>query len=155
MYLTLQQIFDKAVSGIIKQGCLSLTVQSGPCWYRLVKEGGAVVSCPVGHLIPETHYTPDFETIDVATLIDPSYLDNRPTYPRFCEISHKFHQAMALSGVDVNDEEIVKLLVNLQECHDGAGSPEEFSQRAIWLAEELGLSYGVCLPQNQVVQTVS
>lgn len=51
-----QEAFDKAVSGVIKQGSKSFT--SNGCKYR----GPNGLKCAVGHLIPNDIYEPDMET---------------------------------------------------------------------------------------------
>ncbi len=65
--LTLQEVFDKSVGALLKQGCRSLLAEPIPpkepvqavttCAYRGIE--GA--KCAVGHLIDDAHYSPAFE----------------------------------------------------------------------------------------------
>ena len=63
--MTTQQIFDKAVGGVIKQGGRSVTVDDDEvrCQYR----GPNNLRCAVGHIINYDYYQEGLETANVHT----------------------------------------------------------------------------------------
>lgn len=61
--MNLQQLFDKACSGVVGQGRPSMN-HNGLCQYRLQHKANAEVKCAIGWLIPDEVYAQhdDFDT---------------------------------------------------------------------------------------------
>jgi hypothetical protein len=108
--LTRQEIFDKAVGGVIKQGARS--VEDGACVYRT--EDGR--KCVVGQLIDDAHYHPSLE-------------GRRAGYPSVIA-------ALKQSGVDGAGA----LLAALQDAHDNARGLNGFKQHARLIAAHYNLN---------------
>lgn len=64
-----QTVFNKAVTGLFKQGCKS-RVEDDDCLYR----GPNNTRCAVGMLISNTNYSPEMENKSVFTLYEASLL---------------------------------------------------------------------------------
>lgn len=90
--LTNQQIFDKVLAHLRKQGHASNN-SLGACLYR----SGTGAMCAVGCLIPDSAYNPEIESIDVHLLPD---------------------EVLVASGIDPNDDVQMELCDNLQVAHD-------------------------------------
>ena len=108
-YLTLQEIYDTAVGGVLNQGgrsrldglekansFLGNEDLTKNCAYR----GPNGEKCPVGFLIKDEYYNPEIEN---------ETLDNK---------SSKIYEYLKKSGVDVDDHQTFWLLLNLQTVHD-------------------------------------
>lgn len=63
--VTAQEIFDVAVTGVIRQGGPSTREDTVACLYR----GPNGRSCGVGQVIPDSRFKPAWENIKVASLI--------------------------------------------------------------------------------------
>ena len=48
--LTMQQVFDNALNGVVKQGCFSIDLHNGGCFYNSREIPN--VHCGIGHSIP-------------------------------------------------------------------------------------------------------
>ena len=110
--LTLQEIFDKAYIGVVKQGRPSSDVNG--CHYTL-NTGNAVLHCAVGHLFPEGTDTDDFNCLMVTE-----------AETRLTEKGEKLASALTNAGVNVDSKSNVLLLSRLQKAHDGAPTDNRF-----------------------------
>ena len=54
-----EELFHRAVSGVMQQGCLSKNLETGFCYYRHPDDPN--IRCALGHLIPDDVYTEDME----------------------------------------------------------------------------------------------
>lgn len=120
--LTLQQIFDRAVLGVVEQGAFAALPHNGACRYRL-KVGNKTLACGVGQLIKPENYDPFAEGVGVRTLR--ALVVGRPTSDD--DFPFRLGAALALSGVDVTDKQTVSLLANLQVAHDQAAQRDNMS----------------------------
>lgn len=91
--MTKQEIFDKVAKHLIKQNCKSLDDITG-CCYRGVNN----TMCAVGCLIKDEFYNESLENKTV-----------RNTYVK---------EALKFSGIDVEDDSIIGMLIELQDTHD-------------------------------------
>lgn len=88
-----QQVFDKVLNGLRKQGCISVN-DAGVCMYR----GAGGMKCGIGMLISDEHY---YEGLEEEGVIEPRVVE-----------------ALSLSGV-IAEEEDMALLNKLQcKLHD-------------------------------------
>jgi len=101
--MEIQEMFDKAVSGVLKQGAPSVKKnpygQNVDCRYR----DGYGNKCAIGHLFSDSLYNPKWEggSIDPYLALD-----------------------MRLVS-DINDTRRFKFLKDLQRCHDDATEDDE------------------------------
>lgn len=95
--MTNQEIFDKALAAIRKQGEPSYDSVNSECRYRL-ETGGKVLKCPVGHFIPKKDYNPKMEGTTLT-------MSN-------CAIFKYFSKNYTESNIDLFDA--------IQNCHDSA-----------------------------------
>ena len=100
-----QEIYDKVKEHLLKQGARSLLVDNpnGTCAYR----GGNGAMCAAGILIKDEHYDEELETKST--------------------VYYKVSAALRKSGIDVDKEEVKRLVENLQELHDGI-EPENWER---------------------------
>jgi hypothetical protein len=96
--MTLQEIFDRSVSGLIQQGARSSDDQNfcqyrSPCGNR----------CAIGLLIPDEHYNPDIETLGINI---------------FQKTDDLLFEVCKQSGIDLNSKTVFSLATDLQEMHD-------------------------------------
>lgn len=126
--LSHQQIFTKAVRGVVRQGSLAMT--QGACKYRAVK-GEKVLMCGVGQLISTDVYASNFEGCS-AGHCGPTdwHRDNR---------APRLGLALIFSGVDVTDTGTVDLLDQIQSAHDCAHDLQDFIRGAKDVATQFGL----------------
>lgn len=111
--LSLQEIFNKAVGGIMQQQerCVG---DNGGCAYR----DGLGNKCVVGYLIDDEHYTPACEGMIVYTAW--SVLDRPADYLQSeLVIALAIRDSLNASGVDMLDSEVFTLLSYMQQVHDG------------------------------------
>lgn len=104
----IQELFDKAVGGLLKQGrpCMS----DFGCVYR---DGGD--RCVVGFLLNDDINPYNFNSVPVSALIS----DDRQMYD---ELTKKLlREALEASGIEVNTTSL-QFLNALQEVHDGFSS---------------------------------
>ncbi len=129
--LTLQEIFDKVVTGLLKQGECARSRLT--CQYRLEKVDGKVIKCAVGQLISDETYRPEIEG---STLI-------------ICKNSVLSKKAQLLkgilleNGVDIGDKPTLNFLVSAQDIHDFT-SVENWKEKYRKLGEEYNLNTEVC-----------
>jgi hypothetical protein len=132
--LTLQEIFDKSVSGILKQGTKAYGTYDGldyVCVYRS-PEG---YKCAAGQLIDDEHYDSSFE----GRGVDP-YLETA-TYPT----DAKLRAALEKSGVPLTHD-VLQMISALQRAHDEASNynfVNDFRRAARVVAEDWGLHTAV------------
>lgn len=129
--LTHQEIFDRAVTGVIKQGALS-QMNGGRCRYRATKKG-KTLACGVGQVIADDLYTKVFENCGVDRAI--------PSYDGYEDRQgERLMLALLFSGVDVTTPDTLSLLVDLQNAHDGSRDVAEFVRKATRLASDRKLN---------------
>ena len=126
--MTLQQIFDKAVLATAAQGVPSMRVNygsNGPpliCAYR--SDTGC--KCPVGHLIDDEHYSPDFEGSTVTRHWGGLW------------------EALVASGVLITPRSL-ELLTSLQQAHDLA-DPDDFPAAFALAASATAQAFHLIMP---------
>lgn len=133
--MTLQEIFDKSVAGIKKQGRLSQgpvnpgTGKPGMCYYRHPDD--PAVRCAVGHLIPDELY--DRKLMECRDVTSDNVLGT---------------SMRALLGipirVDAHPSPVVSMLSQLQTAHDNSSTVEEFLTRAASVARLFHLDPAAC-----------
>jgi hypothetical protein len=109
--LTKQQIFDKALNGVRQQGGPSnngvgVVSAKGACAYR----GTAGTKCGIGHLIPDDHYLPRFDSANNSGV-------------RRLLRGDLFRAALAAGGVVEPD---IDFLEHIQRAHDGSSHQDQF-----------------------------
>jgi len=124
MNLTMQEIFDKSVKGVIAQGKPAVA-NDAQCAYR-TPDG---CKCAVGQLIPDDKYDPSWDAPYEPTLIDESTPQGEAL-------------RAALGGLN-NDE--LALLSDLQAAHDNGSLDDDwldkFKISSQSIAERWGLDY--------------
>jgi len=128
--LTKQQIFNRAVLGVVRQGALS-RMKGGECRYRAFVDGN-VRACGVGQLIADDLYQERIEGVGVAVATP---------HRAFTDKAEALMLALLFSGVDVTDPEVAKLLKQIQSAHDNAWSVPEFVNVCHWVAFDFGLTF--------------
>lgn len=116
-----QELFDKAVTGILKQGGPSV---DSDCMNGCVYRGPHGLRCAIGHLIED-------ETLLEETCGISNLLLRRPAV----------REALGVEGTD--DE---RFLCDLQSCHDmpsGIAQPEEYIRRFRDHATAFAVRYGL------------
>ena len=121
MQLANQEIFDKALFGIRKQGYRK-SANGEVCLYRSTQEDGSTLACAVGHCIPD----------DVAHLWD---ADDHVT--SIGSIYHRREKHFS----EFFSEESLPLLCELQTMHDTMTSPEVFEDGMKMIATQYNLVY--------------
>lgn len=116
--LTNQEIFDKALAHLRKQGTAS-AVEYGVCSYR----DGRGKACAVGALIPDYAYLPVFDTGQLGSVI--SLIRGSATRPG-ASPEKPMSRALLAGGVDVMQEGVPTLLQALQVAHDMASGTPDF-----------------------------
>lgn len=118
--MELQEIFNRAVNGVIEQGRLGVPVPmefdveplascSTPCAYSHFVDG-RYIHCAVGQLVAQD----DNVSYEGVTIGDPDYpgvYDSRRT---------ELHRDLVSKGVDIQSRDIHTLLSKLQKAHDYA-----------------------------------
>lgn len=121
--LTNQEIFDKSVGHLLKQGIKSEVYTKGQvvlCAYRST-DG---LKCAIGALIDDAHYTPQFEGESV--------------------FNPEVRAALDKSGVTyVFEGQTADLLAALQDMHDG-------EDESLWLQEALLIAKSFDLDHSAV-----
>ena len=132
--MTLQEMFDKSVTGIKTQGRLSQgpvnpgNGKPGACYYRHPDD--PTVRCAVGHLIPDELYDRKMEGRNVSSgAVLGTAMRERLGIPR----SHAGHPSPAVS-----------MLSQLQTAHDDSHTVEEFLTRATDVARAYRLNSAAC-----------
>lgn len=133
--MTLQEMFDKAVTGIKKQGRLSQgpanpgNGKPGVCYYRHPDD--PAVRCAAGHLIPDELY--DSKTMEGRGVRSDAVLGT---------------SMRALLGIPRtapgHRSPVVSMLAQLQTTHDNALTVEEFLTGAAEVAHQFMLDAKVC-----------
>ena len=133
--MTLQEMFDKAVTGIKKQGRLSQgpanpgNGKPGVCYYRHPDD--AAVRCAVGHLIPDEPY--DSKTMEGRSVNSDAVLGAPMREHLGIPRSSAGHPSPAVS-----------MLSALQTTHDHSSTVEEFLDRAAKVAHRFMLDAKEC-----------
>jgi hypothetical protein len=96
--LTRQTIFNRAVTGLVKQGQQARNT-SGDCQYR----GHGGTKCALGLLIPDKHYNPDAEG---TMVVKEDHTKDVVYY--MCKAS----------GINLDFEPTRNLVADLQDMHD-------------------------------------
>ena len=128
--LTKQQIFNRAVLGVVRQGALS-RMKGGECRYRAFVDGN-VRACGVGQLIADDLYQERIEGASVKCAA-PHLADTDKT--------EALMLALLFSGVDVTDPDVVRLLRRIQSAHDNASGVPEFVNVCRGMALDFGLAF--------------
>lgn len=116
--MTMQDLFDRAVGGVLKQGAPSVERRTGRCLYR----GPHSTCCAAGHLIDDTHYKSHFEG-DIVTTFD------------ILDAIEK-----SIPGLKIGQQERY-LIENLQTSHDAAARQNDFVSFFTARVKELALRY--------------
>lgn len=162
--MTNQELFDKVVRAIVKQGRGSINSE-GLCVYR----GPDGLKCAVGHIIPDELYSPLIEKTSAMTLVTGKYKERHLFEESFREIENPFQRRATIEahervhswlrdvvGVDAD------LLEHLQAAHDdaaiedhddGCGEPVEvattgevFISRFMQSARLIARRHGLVMP---------
>lgn len=133
--MTLQEMFDKAVTGIKTQGRLSQgpvnpgNGKPGVCYYRHPDD--AAVRCAVGHLIPDEMY--DGKKMEGRSVNSDAVL------------GAPLREHLGIPRVSAgHPSPPVSMLFQLQTAHDDSHTVEEFLTRAASLARVFRLDPAVC-----------
>jgi hypothetical protein len=118
--ITLQEMFDRAVLGVVTQGKPSVTAVA--CMYR----GEAGTKCAVGHLINDAVYTPELETNGCRS---------------------KIVQAALEQSIGELPASSLGLLVLLQRAHDGASEFSDFLPEFTALARLIATDFNLTFPE--------
>ena len=143
MALSAQELFDRGLAGIRQQGCRSS--KDGACKYRLRTDDGRTLKCAVGHIIPDTIYTPRMENfIDVVW----DEFDSLRTL--IGQENYKLACAMQRAHDRATDGYEREWVLSSEELSDlSLDSQEEYVEKAFEkVAERFGLTY-VRLPWNR------
>ncbi|ARU21194.1 Inclusion body protein [Ralstonia solanacearum] len=97
--LAIEDLFERVRAHLLAQQCRSEDADGEPR-YR----GPSNRRCGIGALIDDAHYRADIEGLGVSLLRVPG------NDPLSC--------ALRRSGVDVDDDRVVELLIDLQDIHD-------------------------------------
>lgn len=133
--MTLQEIFDKSVTGIKKQGRLSQgpvnpgNGKPGVCYYRHPDD--PAVRCAVGHLIPDEMY--DGKKMEGRSVNSDAVL-GAPL---------REHLGIPRDSAG-HPSPPVSMLSQLQTAHDNAPTVEKFLISAADVARQFHLSSAVC-----------
>ena len=103
--LSLQQIFDKVATHLLKQGKRSGIGIEGAGSFYCMYRGLDGLMCAVGCLIPDNAYDKRFDGASDSSV-------------DMLAESHTFRAALAAGGVDLLDEDVLALLADLQTVHD-------------------------------------
>ena len=132
--MTHQEVFNKAVLGLLKQAVPSRN-KNGFCTYRSDPTNPASNKCAVGQLMPDDKYLPLFD-------------DSTEGSTSVSTLSKKQYFREALVGVDLDDQVQVAELGQLQQCHDVASDYDSFvSELKVRLEEELPFRWKAFLAQ--------
>lgn len=146
-----QEIFTKAVMGVIEQGDVAVS-DSGSCMYRTTKvvpgKGTVVCKCGIGQLIPEGDYDRALENTNVTKLV--AY-----AMGRLVVLTHEqelraqaFKRAMEHSGIDITDDKTVVLLSSIQSMHDKAEDIDHFIDNVHKFVASEHNRFGLVLPEG-------
>ena len=128
-FLTHQELFDRAIDHLFRQGQAALLPRGGGAYRGF--HGG----CPVGSLINPLHYTSAMEGVPVRYVDKPA--DTIPAYMDAGVAALK--KALLKARVNVYDPTTVSLLSCLQNVHDAFGV-WEWRDRLKSIARQFGLS---------------
>jgi hypothetical protein len=128
-FLTHQELFDRAVDHLFRQGQAALLPRGGGA-YR-----GSRGGCPVGGLITPLHYTSAMEGVPVRYIDKPA--NEVPAYMDAGIAALK--KALLKARVNIYDPTTVSLLSCLQNVHDAFGV-WEWRERLTSIARQFGLS---------------
>lgn len=131
--LTMQELFDRAVVGVIEQGEKSCNPRHGTCEYR--SQSG--LKCTVGHLISDEVY---------ATYAYGGYLDAF-NYLEGKTLSEDIVRRALITSVGLVDQRSIAMLGLLQEAHDDFAAPDVdgWFNRFCTSAKDVALVYALNL----------
>jgi len=121
--LTSQEVFDKVVEGLRKQGRRSFDTELGNCRYRIFEKSGEVLKCAAGMLIDDECYHGSIESKGVPS---------QENAVRSC-----VGLALMRSGVDESD---MPLVGDLQHMHDNF-DVREWEKQFLLIASRFGLNW--------------
>jgi hypothetical protein len=132
--LTLQQIFDKSVGGVIAQGALSNDGEGlgSQCRYRTQSLDGKPLACGVGQVIPDNLYVEDIEGWAVTTVGSTLHHEHKA--------SETMRACLEGGGIDTGNKRVMRLLTEIQAAHDNARSLDEFKANARKVAVDFALA---------------
>ena len=104
---TMQEVFDIAVAGILKQGGPSVDGE-GKCLYRKDGTAECPVRCAIGHVLPDAAYLPKAENWSPRMLRDSVGVG--------VGVGVGVDTYLALGMEDTDDN--CQFLEELQDCHD-------------------------------------
>jgi len=119
-----QQVFDKVLNGLRKQGCISVD-KNGDCMYRGVND----TKCGIGMLIADEHY---HESLEESSVFE-----------------HSVVEALSLSGIDTDHDLLVRIQNSLHDNYSSElqkdGNIKEYpawlEHQAKYLATTFNLNY--------------
>ena len=132
--LTHQQIFSRAVLGVVRQGRLSRD-ESHICLYRL--GDGARIACGVGHNIADEYYDSRCEGEAAST----DLMESISRADGDSDRSFLLAMSLCASGVDATDKRTLQLLDEIQKAHDQAPNVANFIEHARDVANRRGLKF--------------
>ncbi len=109
-----QDYFNKAYTGLKNQGFKRCMGRIGKCSDEVCLYRSGDLKCAVGHIIPDTFYTEDFEGKDASSVM-----------------------SMLLEGSP--DFEGAKFLTGLQSCHDRSYDERSMEANLQFFANRYGL----------------
>ncbi len=98
-FLAIEDLFERVRTHLLAQQCRSEDADGEPRYRGLGNR-----RCGIGALIDDTYYQADIERLGVSLLRVPG------NDPLSC--------ALRQSGIDVDDDRVVELLIDLQDIHD-------------------------------------
>lgn len=130
--MTLQEIFNKSVTGVLAQGGASMF--GAACAYR----GNDGRKCAAGQLLPDDVYDSSLNTIGIES-VD-------------AKLRLQVHAMFRKGGIELADVDVFMLVGKLQRLHDGFCNDRDFlnkfARHAIQAGREFGLDVSaVRLPQ--------
>lgn len=98
-FLAIEDLFERVRTHLLAQQCRSEDADGEPRYRGLDNR-----RCGIGVLIDDAHYRADIERLGVSLLRVPG--------------DDALAQALRSSGINVDDDRVVELLIDLQDIHD-------------------------------------
>lgn len=115
---THQELFNIAVSGVIRQGRASMADPNDGCLYET--NGGT--HCGVGHILKAAGKLDD--RVEGTPVL---HISETTLPPRLRKDADLLAENLKLSGADPSNELTLELLIELQQAHDSAAEEAGFS----------------------------